>query len=248
LTPSCPACGAAQRERASFCQKCGTDRSNPGAPPPDAGAPQSLRTSSRRLWAALGTYAVLLVINLGVAISRPNIEQVRWVEGVLLVVALAIWFATRRWDSASEDLRFEPESSRVLVLGRIVLGTLLALAAAWVGSRLIHTVDQELMSDYRAQGQSFALALLDGSLLAPVLEETVFRGIVLGALLGPLRRSGALWTSSLMFATLHLTPLTIVHHTLLGLVCGYACLKTRGLWLPILVHGSYNAVVLSFAW
>jgi membrane protease YdiL (CAAX protease family) len=67
---------------------------------------------------------------------------------------------------------------------------------------------------------------------------------VLGAFLRPLSRNGALWASSLMFATIHLSPLTIVHHTLLGLVAGYARLETRSLLLPVLIHAVYNVVVV----
>ena len=51
-----------------------------------------------------------------------------------------------------------------------------------------------------------------------------------------------------MFASIHLTPLTIVHHTLLGLVAGHARLETRSLLLPIAIHAVYNAVVVGLSW
>jgi hypothetical protein len=52
----------------------------------------------------------------------------------------------------------------------------------------------------------------------------------------------------LMFATLHLTPLTIVHHTLLGYVCARARLESRSMLVPVCIHAAYNAVVALTAW
>ena len=110
------------------------------------------------------------------------------------------------------------------------------------------TIDAEALLVYRQQGHGLASALLDYSLLAPLIEETAFRGIILGALGGAIGRRGALWASSLMFATIHLSPLTFVHHTLLGLVCGHARVQSRSLLVPVAVHGAYNAVVVLLSW
>jgi len=95
-----------------------------------------------------------------------------------------------------------------------------------------------------AEPLRFALLVL----LYPVLEEVVFRGLVLEWLGSRLpRRFGLLSVANLLtsvlFAALHL-----VHHTILwaglvffpSLVFGYAKERYRTLWVPIFLHCWYN--------
>jgi hypothetical protein len=51
-----------------------------------------------------------------------------------------------------------------------------------------------------------------------------------------------------MFAALHLTPLTFVHHTLLGYICGRARLETQSMLPPVVIHAAYNAIVVLLCW
>lgn len=250
MKPICASCGTEQRTRAAFCRRCGAALTAGAEAPASAKpGPVSVRTGTRVLWLALGAYAVLLVANLASMLGRVDLAELRVIQLVLAAAALGTFFAAPRWSALRSLGTFASfEGLSLGVVGRIALGVLGALGAAWLLGLVWHTVDAELMALYRAQGQSKLLAFADGSVIAPVLEETVFRGIVLGALVAPLGRSGALWTSSLMFATLHLTPLTVVHHTLLGLTCGYARLKSRGLVVPMGIHAGYNTLVLALAW
>lgn len=85
-----------------------------------------------------------------------------------------------------------------------------------------------------------ALVLL---VVVPVVEEMVFRGLLLQrwALRWGLRP--ALLGSSLLFGCLH-RNVNFVGLTMFGLVMGVLYLKTRSLWVPIVCHCINNAMVV----
>jgi membrane protease YdiL (CAAX protease family) len=82
--------------------------------------------------------------------------------------------------------------------------------------------------------------------LAPVLEEALFRGLILHGLArrrGP--RSATLWTAA-FFAFFHFyNPWQIVPTFLLGLLLGWVVLVTRSLWSSIVLHSAFNGLSLS---
>jgi membrane protease YdiL (CAAX protease family) len=54
--------------------------------------------------------------------------------------------------------------------------------------------------------------------------------------------------TALLFAILHLSPQTVVHHGLLGYVCGRARIGTGSLWPAVACHALYNAAVVLSVW
>lgn len=80
-------------------------------------------------------------------------------------------------------------------------------------------------------------------LIAPFLEELFFRGVILPAL----ERYTGFWTalilSSVLFAFAHGFVLAVFIQGVVGLVLGFAYLKTRNIWFCMVLHGVYNAVI-----
>jgi membrane protease YdiL (CAAX protease family) len=83
-----------------------------------------------------------------------------------------------------------------------------------------------------------------GCLLAPVLEEMLFRGIILRGFLQQYSAARSITISALLFGVAHLNPDQFIVGVVLGLVNGWLYERTRSLWPCILLHGSYNIVVL----
>lgn len=77
--------------------------------------------------------------------------------------------------------------------------------------------------------------------LAPLFEEVICRGVVLGSL----RVKYGVWAawlgSSLFFAVLHIVPTMVVNALFVGLILGWLCLATGSLWASILLHAVNNA-------
>eukprot|EP00959_Pyramimonas_sp_CCMP1952_P107615 2249896-Pyramimonas_sp.AAC.1 len=86
--------------------------------------------------------------------------------------------------------------------------------------------------------------LLVTSVLAPVLEETIFRGFLLTSLTKYMPNSGAIVLSSLVFACAHFAPKDAPQLFALGLVLGTVYTRTRNLLSPMLVHSLWNSLVL----
>lgn len=76
---------------------------------------------------------------------------------------------------------------------------------------------------------------------APLFEEVVCRGVVLGSLREKYGVGVALVGSSLFFAVLHIVPVMVVNALFIGLILGWLCLATGSLWAPMLLHAINNA-------
>uniref|UniRef100_A0A7S3RA85 CAAX prenyl protease 2/Lysostaphin resistance protein A-like domain-containing protein n=1 Tax=Dunaliella tertiolecta TaxID=3047 RepID=A0A7S3RA85_DUNTE len=82
--------------------------------------------------------------------------------------------------------------------------------------------------------------------LAPLLEETVFRGFLLTSLTKWLPTWAALVLSSLAFGLCHLSLRDLPVLTALGMLLGSTYVRSRNLLSPILIHGVWNSAVLTF--
>ena len=84
--------------------------------------------------------------------------------------------------------------------------------------------------------------------LAPGLgEELVMRGVLLPAFVAPLGRVGAVVTSAVLFAAIHLDPYRFLFTLAIGLVLGALRLRTGSLWPPIVAHVTLNTLTFLIA-
>lgn len=83
--------------------------------------------------------------------------------------------------------------------------------------------------------------------IAAITEELLCRGIVL-KLLSPVSKTFAVIASAVLFGIMHGNFNQMFNGILLGLVLGYAAVKSKSLWLPIICHmaANTNAMVLSY--
>ncbi|GAX76887.1 hypothetical protein CEUSTIGMA_g4333.t1 [Chlamydomonas eustigma] len=81
--------------------------------------------------------------------------------------------------------------------------------------------------------------------LAPILEETVFRGFLLTSLTKYIPVWAAIPASSFLFSLAHLSPKDFPVLFSLGCVLGILYVRSRNLLTPILVHGAWNSLVLT---
>ncbi|MBE3069892.1 MAG: CPBP family intramembrane metalloprotease [Planctomycetes bacterium] len=82
--------------------------------------------------------------------------------------------------------------------------------------------------------------------LAPLVEEFMYRGVLLGSLVRPVGVVGALVGSSAVFAMVHLPtePQAVPPLFILGMALGYAAYRTRSLVAPVLAHALFNALMI----
>jgi membrane protease YdiL (CAAX protease family) len=138
-------------------------------------------------------------------------------------------------------------AGRDLAWGGAFLGlaVLLALTAALLTDALLRPEQspqrdlQDLVRALSGWGPNLAMFLTVAG-LAPLFEETLFRGFLFPVLARGGRTTLALLVSSLLFGAIHLQPTGLPVLCALGLAMGLAMRHTGSLRAPILVHACWN--------
>ncbi len=104
---------------------------------------------------------------------------------------------------------------------------------------------EPVMADIISPGETLPLLIftLNIAVIAPIVEEVVFRGVIMNTL----RRFGdcfALLISSLLFALVHMNLVQIPNAFIMGLVIGYFTLYSGSLWTGIFIHMLNNILTL----
>lgn len=173
--------------------------------------------------------------------------------GSLHIVGLILihFFLRRHQLTWSEFLGpARPGFGRAIVLGVAVVAVALPLTLGLNGlcenllARLFGKVEMQPTMKILESSISLPQRLYFGFsaiVLAPLLEEILFRAILYRGI----RQRGhprlALWGSSLLFATIHFSVLTFVPLTVLAIILALLYDKADHLAAPIIAHSIFNA-------
>lgn len=92
-------------------------------------------------------------------------------------------------------------------------------------------------------GKNGVFSFLTIVIVAPILEELIFRGIILGGLLKKHSPLTAIIVSSILFGLIHLNPWQFISAMMIGVFSGWIYYKTGKLSYSIIIHMVNNAVV-----
>lgn len=84
--------------------------------------------------------------------------------------------------------------------------------------------------------------------VAPVAEELLFRGVLLGGLALSIGHRGAVWVSAIVFAASHFQVVQFPGLLAIGLALAWLARRTGGLAAPIWAHAAFNATTVAFLW
>lgn len=126
-----------------------------------------------------------------------------------------------------------------VVVGAGLSGVLLAMVSGSAGHLRPDPRIVLLMSE--GDVTHILLTVLITCAAAPVIEETLFRGLLLESL-RPVDTAVALIVSAMAFAVWHLTPAALVYYTAMGAVLGWLYLK-KGLAASMAAHVGFNGVL-----
>ncbi|MBC6607742.1 CPBP family intramembrane metalloprotease [Hymenobacter sp. BT188] len=197
-------------------------------------------------WGALGWF-MLLALVLGV-LSIPFLRFTTHAQSIIvtviasdlakaLIVVLLIWRipAVRRH-------RLRLLAAREIPLVYWLL-PLLVLAQMALRTLVIFLHLPNWMSDSMRKLSGFpGLSFFVICVSAPILEELLFRGLLLPGLLKNYSPRKAILQSSLLFGIIHLNPAQVVSAFLLGLFLGWLYYRTQSLAACIVVHFLNNAM------
>ena len=94
-----------------------------------------------------------------------------------------------------------------------------------------------------AGGNAFGTFMI-AVIAAPVVEEILFRGIVLRSMRKFSPAWAAILMSSVLFGVYHLNIVQAVYATLMGIAAGILYEKKRNLLFPLLVHFANNLITM----
>ncbi|CAI5526566.1 unnamed protein product [Closterium sp. Naga37s-1] len=183
-------------------------------------------------------------------------QSVRTASGIAIV-----WFVARPFQPLSTDLfhwGFEdPFSCRKGWLSWASVGVLSAglvvFATATATTMLSGGIDApreeadalvQVLPIIAASPFSTGALIFVAGVLAPILEETIFRAFLLTSLTKWMPVPLAVAGSACAFAAAHMTPNEFPKLAALGLVLGFSYVRTRNLLTPIIIHSVWNSGVI----
>lgn len=88
------------------------------------------------------------------------------------------------------------------------------------------------------------LFMIITAIVAPILEEIVFRKIIFGVFYKRTNFFIAAFISALIFGIVHGEPIHILIYASMGFVLAYVYVKTKRLIVPIIVHMTLNTITI----
>lgn len=251
-------CGETNEHQFAWCWKCSEARPDdvPRAPRPAPAAPASRprlgpghALKAFVLWGAI-TSAV------GYLLAPFAGEDAGWYFIVAQPAACSVlvWLMTRGHGVPWREVLpvAPPDPRAAIAAAALALG--LAVTTTWLLDVLLAHTDlgpwldrwPDNPTDAQFDGAGVVENFLSAVVTAPLCEETIFRGVLLTALLAgwPTRR--AIVVTALLFAVLHIHPVGMISALLLGLVAGWQRAAFGTLWLSVISHAVYNLHVLAW--
>ncbi|HKJ43352.1 MAG TPA: type II CAAX endopeptidase family protein [Sunxiuqinia sp.] len=102
----------------------------------------------------------------------------------------------------------------------------------------------ELFSKVFQSDYGFFGAVMKVAIVAPIVEEAIFRGVIMHGLMRNYPKIIAIFVSALFFALFHLNPWQFPATFLLGLLLGWVMVITRNIFACIIGHSMNNLLVL----
>lgn len=90
----------------------------------------------------------------------------------------------------------------------------------------------------------FLGAFMKVVIIAPVVEELIFRGVIMHGLMRNYSKATAIFFSGLLFALFHLNPWQFPATFVLGILLGWIMIRTKNIGLAIIGHAINNLLVL----
>lgn len=168
-----------------------------------------------------------------------NLNAISIAAGVLTLLFLWIFFLIRK-KKLRREVGIAGLSVKyilyIIVLG-IVASTLITFGMALLPESWLEAYAEQAGLTLGGLG---IVTIISNMIMAPIVEEIIFRGLMLSRL----RKAMPLWAavviSSLLFGLAHGQILWIAYATILGLILSAVAVKTQSLTASILLHMVFN--------
>lgn len=201
-----------------------------------------LKISNAVIWVAAWFGIMLFYTFLNVAVWRrafPNCSE--WINTIMILICAVgfICFLKSRYEI---NLFSNVTLTGILlaVFCSVLFFLLLDKCLDPVFEKVFPQSEQDYQETIQSLVKSPVTSLLQVCIIAPVIEEILMRGFVLGGLEKSYGIMKALFISALLFALLHFNMVQTLSAFVCGIILGLLYLKTNSIPCCIIAHCGYN--------
>lgn len=183
----------------------------------------------------------------GVTIT-PTIQSIQNLVGYTLSLLATIWYAARKSKRQHPDTFSLDFNTFPLWLIPVLLLSTLAMTVAMERLSSLIPMPDSVARFFEGLFRKDIYSIIMFSIAAPILEETLCRGIVLKGLLQNYSPRKAIIYSAIFFALIHLNPWQSIPAFFAALFLGWVYYKTKSVIPGMIIHAVNNstAVALMF--
>lgn len=191
---------------------------------------------------------VLLVAHLSqIGITWRAGNPIIYILVSILLASVVVWFSLRKMQLKFEQLFHSNQNSfssviaiTIVPLVMVVIGFQILISNYFTLYYSYFPNETAISENINQMMNSGLLGFLSICLVAPLVEEIVFRGVVLRGLLSNYSKVSALLFSSVLFSVFHLNPDQLFHTLVFGLFLGWIYIETFSLWPSMMAHILFN--------
>lgn len=186
-----------------------------------------------------GNYDMEAVIAGASQALLENVNLMAALSGVLTLLVLWIFFLIRKKKLTKETGMTKLPGASITYM--FMLGIVLAITVSF-GLSLLPESWLEAYAEQSAMAGEGPLPLMIFStmIVAPIVEEMIFRGLMLSRLRKAMPVGWAIAIASLLFGLAHGQILWIAYTFVLGIILSLVVIKTESLTASILLHMTFN--------
>lgn len=190
-------------------------------------------------------------------LGRPDATALTVIVTLLVSAGVIVHITGRRWprlwpEGAVPGLGFAPARRWAFGFAALAIGLMMPFVGGALTEWLArgHMVSQ----DIKQLGANTSLMLriplaIVVTTMGPLVEELLFRGVLLSAVSRRVGSAGAIVITALLFAVVHLPDLSFLWYAvpnlvLLGLALGWLRVQSASIWPAVLAHGLNNALAV----
>lgn len=192
------------------------------------------------LSALLGTLVASIIMKLrggSVLSMTPDVTLIYYLIQMVPVIVFLVARRVKMGYNSGIHLTARPGTLPMLLWGIVCL-----LAVSVVIEPLLSLFPTTAYDMVQQSLGTGVWAILSTVVCAPILEEILFRGLILESVRERLGVAWAIVLSALLFGLVHGNLMQGINAFVIGLILGYVYVKTRSLTATIIIHAFNNAI------
>lgn len=191
------------------------------------------------------TFAIYTMLNPGLNLDPMELifactDQISLISGLATLIILAAFFLLRRKNPLRET-GFHATHGR-FVLTALAVTPLLYAAVSFVLALLPEAWMEEYAEAAVSLNQKGVLMAISTVLIAPIVEEIIFRGLILSRLNRVIPGWLAALLSALLFGVCHGQIVWMAYAFVLGVIFGFFALRAKSVWPSLCSHILFNGI------